>query len=194
MKKSLAIIILVGILLISCTSDKEAKIIANLDKVFNESAGYEGIFEMKVLSENQETRYLMREKFFQDNKISLEILEPSDSQGITIEYKDNKIFLNHASINQSISLKTVKDFDKGILLVNFFENLDLVKSIKEEEIDGKDYYLIEYGPRELNKYNHKGLIYFSKKRLEPFMMEVLDKNGNIRLMIKYEDFKYIKSS
>lgn len=136
----------------------------------------------------------MREKFFQDNKISLEILEPSDSQGITIEYKDNKIFLNHASINQSISLKTVKDFDKGILLVNFFENLDLVKSIKEEEIDGKDYYLIEYRPRELNKYNHKGLIYFSKKRLEPFMMEVLDKNGNIRLMIKYEDFKYIKSS
>jgi outer membrane lipoprotein-sorting protein len=194
MKKSLAIIILVCILLISCTSDKEAKIIANLDKVFNESAGYEGIFEMKVLSENQETRYLMREKFFQDNKISLEILEPSDSQGITIEYKDNKIFLNHASINQSISLKTVKDFDKGILLVNFFENLDLVKSIKEEEIDGKDYYLIEYRPRELNKYNHKGLIYFSKKRLEPFMMEVLDKNGNIRLMIKYEDFKYIKSS
>lgn len=186
------VIILFTILLISCTSDNQAKIIANIDKIYNESLGYESGLEMKIIKDKKETTYIMKEKYIADDSISLEILEPDESRGITIEYKDDKIFLNHASIKQSISLKAVKNFDKGILLANFFENLDSVESIEREEIDGEDYYVLEYTLGDANKYNYQRFIYLSRKKLEPTMVKIFDKTGNERIVIKYVDFKYTK--
>lgn len=176
----------------SCTSD--AKIVENIDEVFTKNIGYETTLEMKIINDDKESIYKMKEKYLRDDVISLEILEPKESNGITIEYKDDKIFLNHANIRQSITLRAVKDFDQGILLVNFYENLDSIKSIEQEEIEGKDYYIIEYIPKERNKYNHERTIHLKKKGLEPYKMEVKDIDGNTRVIIDYDDFNYIKDS
>lgn len=191
MKKSILLIIAISsILLLSCSSD--TRIIEDIDKVYNDNKGYETTLEMRIIDDKRESIYKMKEKYIKDNIVSFEILEPKESKGIIIEYKDDKIYLNHASIRQSITLKAVKDFDKGILLINFFENLDLIKSIDKEEIDGKDYYIINYLPEETNKYNHERYIYLRKKNLEPYRMEIKDRKGNTRVIIEYEDFKYIK--
>ena len=160
--------------------------------MYNDNKGYETTLEMRIIDDKRESIYKMKEKYIKDNIVSFEILEPKESKGIIIEYKDDKIYLNHASIRQSITLKAVKDFDKGILLINFFENLDLIESIDKEEIDGKDYYIINYLPEETNKYNHERYIYLRKKNLEPYRMEINDRKGNTRVIIEYEDFKYIK--
>lgn len=191
MKKSILLIIAISsILLLSCSSD--TRIIEDIDKVYNDNKGYETTLEMRIIDDKRESIYKMKEKYIKDNIVSFEILEPKESKGIIIEYKDDKIYLNHASIRQSITLKAVKDFDKGILLINFFENLDLIESIDKEEIDGKDYYIINYLPEETNKYNHERYIYLRKKNLEPYRMEINDRKGNTRVIIEYEDFKYIK--
>ena len=176
----------------SCTSD--SKIVENIDEVFTKNIGYETTLEMKIINDDKESIYKMKEKYLRDDVTSLEILEPKESNGITIEYKDDKIFLNHANIRQSITLRAVKDFDQGILLVNFYENLDSIKSIDQEEVEGKDYYIIEYIPKERNKYNHERTIHLKKKSLEPYKMEVRDKDGNTRVIIDYDDFNYIKDS
>ncbi len=190
MKKFLLITItLLSILLLSCTLD-DADIIENIDKKFNENIGYEARFEMTIFNDSKETIYKMREKYVHHDIISLEILEPSESSGITIEYKDDKIFLNHATIRQSITLKTVKDFDKGILLISFFENLDAVNSIDRQEFDGEDYYIIEYSSDEENRYNNRRYIFLDKKKLEPYKMEIMDEDGNTRVSITYEEFNY----
>ncbi|NLY45269.1 MAG: hypothetical protein GX053_04680 [Tissierella sp.] len=190
----LLIIVLTSILFVSCTSDKSTKTIEKLNKLYNESNGYETILEMKIINDDKESIYKMKEKYSHDHTISLEILEPKESQGIIIEYKDDKIFLNHASIRQSISLKAVKNFDKGILLANFFDNLDLVQFIEEKELDGKDYFVIEFSPEDTNKYNTQRLIYLTKKNLDPYLMEIMDENGNVRVKIKYEEFKYTEDN
>ena len=191
MKKYLIlIIILLSVLLLSCSSD--TKIIEDIDKLYDENKGYETTLEMKIINDSKEAVYKMKEKFIKNDTILLEILEPKESKGITIEYKDDKIFLNHANIKQSITLKAVKDFDKGILLINFFENLNTIKSIEKQEIDEKDFYAIEYMPEETNKYNHERTIYLKTKSLEPYKMEIKDKDGNTRVIIKYENFNYIK--
>lgn len=191
MKKFLLLLIIISnILLLSCYSD--TKIIEDIDKSYNEKIGYETTLEMKIIDDSKETIYRMKEKYIKDEIISLEILEPSESKGITIEYKDDKIFLKHASIRQSISLRAVKDFDKGILLLSFFENLDSIESIEKQEIDGNDYYVIEFFPKDRNKYNYERYIYLKKKNLEPFKQEIKDKKGNTRVIITYKDFNYIK--
>lgn len=188
----LLLIVLLSILLISCTSDKGTKTIEKLNKLYNENSGYETKLEMKIINKDKESIYKMQEKYTRDEIISLEILEPEESKGISIEYKDDKIILKHASIKQSITLKALKNFDKGVLLVNFFENLDTIEFIEEKELDGKDYFVIKFKPEESNKYNHQRLIYLTKKNLEPYLMEIMDENGDTRVTIKYEDFKYTK--
>lgn len=193
MRKSLLlIIILVITLLVGCNVNKDEKIINKIQKLYDESLGYEVKLEMKVITDDKETLYKMKEKFLRDGDVSLEILEPNQSKGITIEYKGDKIFLNHASIKQSISLKMVKSFDKGILLSSFYEDLDNINSLEEKKIDGKDYFVIEHLPKKTNKYNSKKNIYLDKKELNPYMMEVKDADDNIRMIIKYDEFKYIK--
>ena len=186
------IIVLISIILVSCTLDKEGRTLEKIDNFYQESTGYETIIDMTILNNQKETKYKMKEKYSHDKTISLEILEPSESRGITLEYKEDKIFLNHSSIRQSITLRVVKNFDKGILLVNFFENLDKVTSIQREDLDGNEYYVLEYETEENNRYNHQRLIYLTKKNLDPYLMKIIDEDGNLRLIIKYEDFKYIR--
>lgn len=193
MKKFLLLlIVLISVLLVSCTSDKESRILEKIDKIYQENTGYETIIDMTIVNNEKETKYKMKEKYTHDNIISLEILEPSESKGITLEYKEDKIFLNHSSIGQSITLRAVKNFDKGILLVNFFDNLDKITSIQMEDLDDKEYYVLQYETEENNRYNHQRLIYLTKKNLDPFLMKIIDEDGNLRLIIKYEDFKYIR--
>lgn len=193
MKRFLFLILaLASILLVSCDSDNTTKTIEKLNKLYNENSGYETKLEMKIINKDKESIYKMQEKYTRDEIISLEILEPEESKGISIEYKDDKIILKHASIKQSITLKALKNFDKGVLLVNFFENLDTIEFIEEKELDGKDYFVIKFKPEESNKYNHQRLIYLTKKNLEPYLMEIMDENGDTRVTIKYEDFKYTK--
>lgn len=188
----LLLTLLASIILASCSRDKTAKTIEKLNDLYNENNGYITKLEMKILASDKESVYKMEEKYTHDGTISLEILEPKESQGIIIEYKDDKIFLNHSSIKQSISLKAVKNFDKGILLASFFENLDSIGFIEEVELDGRDYFLIEFTPENRNKYNSQRILYLEKKTLNPHLMEIRDENGDTRVIIKYEDFKYTK--
>lgn len=190
----LLITLLASMILVSCTTDKSTKTIEKLNNLYNENNGYVTKLEMKILNDDKESVYRMEEKYTRDGTISLEILEPKESEGIIIEYKDDKIFLNHSSIKQSISLKAVKNFDKGILLANFFENLDSVEFIEEKELDGKDYFVIGFTPEDTNKYNRQRLIYLNKKNLDPYLMEIIDEKGDTRVIIKYEDFKYTKDT
>lgn len=193
MKKFLLLfILLASIILASCSTDKTAKTKEKLSDLYNENSGYITKLEMKILTGDKESVYKMQEKYTRDGSISLEILEPKESEGIIIEYKDDKIFLNHSSIKQSISLKAVKNLDKGILLASFFENLDSVGFIEEIELDEKDYFVIEFTPENTNKYNNQRIVYLEKKTLEPHLMEIRDENGDTRVIIKYYDFKYKK--
>ncbi|NLN14647.1 MAG: hypothetical protein GX185_03465 [Tissierellia bacterium] len=188
MRRSLLLLILIlSLLLTACSIDKEAKIIEKIEKKYDDIS-YEVELEMRIIGKDKESLYRMKEIFVGDDEFYLEILEPMESKGITIEYKDDKLFLNHANIRQSLSLKEVKNFDKGILLASFYEHLESIENIELLEIEGKDYYKIKYRPEGHNRYNFQRHMYLSKKKLEPYMMEVLDEEGNIRVVIKYYDF------
>ena len=46
----------------------------------------------------------MKESYTLGKKYKLEVLEPSESKGMTIEYDGEKIYLKHSTLNQSISI------------------------------------------------------------------------------------------
>lgn len=182
--------IVLVLLLSSCLFETEAKIQKKLEKHLDKYTSYTTKLEMTTLMDDKESHYKMKETYTLGNKYRLEILEPSESKGIIIEYDGDKIYINHATLKQSISINSVKNFNQGLLIGRFLKNRDIVKSIKEEEIDGIDYYVFHNRVQDKNKYNHEQIIYLKKKDFKPQMLKIIDANNKARVIIEYIDFKY----
>jgi outer membrane lipoprotein-sorting protein len=179
-------------LLTSCSYETEGRIIKKLEKHLDKYSGYRTELQMKTIMNDKESEYKMRESYTLGNKFKLEILEPSESEGIVIEYDGDKIHINHATIKQSITLNSVKNFDQGLLIGKFFREPNKIKSVHEEEIDGVKYYVFRNKVTDKNKYNHEQIIYLRKKDFVPYMLNIIDANNEPRVIIKYKDFNYTK--
>lgn len=193
MKRLLLLIIVISFLLLSCNFDSEGRILDKLEKHLDKYTGYKTQLQMKITMNEKENIYKMRERYTLGNKYKLEILEPSESKGMTIEYDGDRIYIHHASIKQSISIGSVKNFDQGILIGKFFRDPYNIQSIEDEEIDGEKYYVFHNKVKDKNKYNNKQVIWLNKKDFKPYMLNILDANGDSRVTIRYEDFEFIKN-
>ncbi len=193
MKRLLLLIIVISFLLLSCNFDSEGRIIDKLEKHLDKYTGYKTQLEMKITMNDKDSIYKMSERYTLGNKYKLEILEPSESKGMTIEYDGDKIFIQHASIKQSISIGSVKNFDQGILIGKFFRDPYNIQSIDEEEIDGEKYFVFHNKVEDKNKYNNRQIIWLKKKDFKPYMLNILDEDNNSRVTIRYEDFEFIKN-
>lgn len=191
LKRILLLILTCFVFLTGCMQDN-TRIINKIKNNYDKSIGYETEAEISINTDSKESQYRVKEKHIKGDKSKLEFIKPNTSKGITIEYEKDKIFLNHASIKQSISLRTIKKLDKGILLEEFFEDMQSIRGINKEKIGNREYYVINYTSKSRNKYNKEKIIYLEKRALKPYMMKVIDKNNNTRATIRYKKFKYIK--
>lgn len=192
MKRLFLPIIALMIFLTSCTYDTEATIIKKLNNHLDKYTGYKTELNMKTIMDGKESTYRMKETYTLGNKYKLEILEPKESQDITIEYDGDKIYIKNASIKQSISISSVKDFNQGLLIGKFFREPSKIKSVQVEEIDGDKYYAFINEVKDRNKYNNEQIIWLRKKDFKPYALNIVDEKGNSRVIIEYIDFEFTK--
>lgn len=140
--------------------------------------------------DEQINTYKMRERSSLNDNYSLEILEPKESNGITIEFDGDKVRLKHSTIQQSITLNPIKDFDESLLIGKFFRNPQELIKITEQEISDRNFYVFRNKIKDNNRYSKEQIIYLHKKDFVPHMLNILDSNGDIRVSIKYIDFKF----
>lgn len=193
MKRFLIVLLTFSIFLTGCSGGSDKRIIKKLEKTLDKYIGYESTIEIKILMNEKESNYKMKEEYIKNGVYRIEILEPKASKGITIEYEDEKVYINNASIKQSISLKSIKDLNKGLLIGEFFDDLGSIESIREENIDKESYYIFNNNVKEKNKFNNSQEIWVKKKDFTPYVMNILDEEGNIKTIIKYKKFKFIKN-
>lgn len=192
MKRLLLSIIVISLILVSCNFHSEDRILKKLEKHLDKYSGYKTELQMRTLMDNKEEEYKMKESYTLGGKYRLEIIEPSDSQGIIIEYDGDKIYIHHATIRESIEISSIKKFNQGLLIGKFFRDRDNIKSIDEQEIDGEKYYVFRNKVEDENKYNKEQIIWLQKKDFKPYMLNILDTNNEPRVIIKYNDFDFIK--
>lgn len=192
MKKLLLFIICISFFLVSCSLETEGRILKKLEKHLDKYTGYKTQLQMKIVMDDKESEYKMKESYTLGNKYKLEVLEPSESKGMTIEYDGEKIYLKHSTLKQSISIDHVKNFDQGLLIGKFFRDPYSIKSVEEEEIDGVKYYVFYNKVTDKNKYNNKQIIWLKKKDFKPYMLNIIDEDDNPRVIIKYSDFVFTK--
>ena len=194
MKKKFAVIlfsILVILLMTSCIRSEDEKLTRKVNKAFENFQGYETETEINITMGQSKSYYKTKEKYSEDEDYKIEVLEPKESKGLTIEYLGDDIVINHLTISQSLTIKNLKTFDRGYLIGEFFQNLDSVKSIRQEKIDDKEVYVLHYKIMNENKYNKEQIIYLNKKDFTPYMLNILDEDKVPRVIVKYKKFKYI---
>jgi outer membrane lipoprotein-sorting protein len=192
LRRLLLSIIVFTLILTSCSFNSEDRILDKLEKHLDKYTGYKTELQMKTIMDDKENIYRMKESYTLGGKYRLEIIEPSESNGIIIEYDGDKIYIQHATIKESIELNSIKKFDQGLLIGRFLRKRDNIDYIEEKEIDNEKYYVFYNDVDEKNKYNTKQVIYLRKKDFKPYMLNILDSNNEPRVIIKYDNFEFTK--
>lgn len=195
MKRFLVILfsIILILILTSCFRSENDRLMRKIEEAFEKFEGYETETEINISMGDSKSYYKTIEIYSRDEEYKIEVLEPKESSGITIEYIGEDIVINHISIRQSLTIKNLRTFDRGYLIGEFFQNLNSIVSLKEEVIDNKELYVLQYKVINENKYNKEQIIYLNKKDFTPYMLNILDESGIPRVIIIYKNFKYMKN-
>ncbi|MGJ0845071.1 LolA family protein [Tissierella praeacuta] len=199
MKRLLLFILITMVLLTSCKFSynnklpyKDKRVLSRIEKTYENCNGYKCKANVKIISEETESIYLIEETYTKPNKYRLEILKPKESKGIIILNTDDKIFVEHPSINQSISLITIKSLNKQMLMGGFYEKLSNANKINTEKINGEEYLTLEFKLEERNKYRDSAKVLIKKKGFTPYRLSIFDESGGLHVEITYENFKFTK--
>lgn len=136
--------------------------------------------------------YLIEETYNKPNKYKLEILKPNESKGIIILNTNDKIFVEHPTINQSISLVAIKSLNKQLLIGDFFEDVYKANRLSNDKINNEEYLVFEYKLEDKNKYRESARIWLKKKKFTPYKLNIYDKNGSLQVEIIYDNFKFLR--
>jgi outer membrane lipoprotein-sorting protein len=180
------------VLLTSCNWSKDRRVISKIERTYEKHKGYKCEANIRMFSGEKESIYLMEETYDKPNKYKLEILSPKESKGIIILNTDDKVFVEHPSINQSISLVTIKTINSQLLIGEFFEELSKVKLIDTQEIGKVDYLVFDFKLKDKNKYRDSARIWLKKKGYIPYKLNIYDEKGSVQVEITYEAFKFTK--
>lgn len=194
MKKLLLFILITMVLVTSCSKVTDEEIIKKIETTIEKFNGYTCKSNIKTYTEGKESIYVVEETYMKTNKFKLEILKPEESKGCIIIYDGDKVFLEHPSIEQSISIKTIKTLNKQFFIGNFFENISLTKSIDSEKINDEEYLILTMDIEDKNKYRNIQKIWLKKKDFVPYKLNILDADENPNVEIIYEDFKFVNNN
>ncbi|NLY84892.1 MAG: outer membrane lipoprotein-sorting protein [Tissierellia bacterium] len=192
MKRILFLMLIITISLTSCIWSSDEKYLSKIEKAYDEYKGYKCRANIKIFSGEEETTYLIEETYTSSKEYKLEILEPKESKGIIILNTNDKIFIEHPSIEQSISLVAIKSLNKQLVIGDFFEDIYKASLIGTEEIDNTEYLVFEFELEEQNKYRDTAKIWIKKKGFTPYKLNIYDDSDKLIVEIIYESFKFLK--
>lgn len=180
------------VLLTSCIGSRDEKIISKIEKAYDEYKGYKCRANIRIISGEEESTYLIEESYTSSEEYRLEILAPKESKGIIILNTNDKIFIEHPSIEQSISLIAVKSLNKQLVIGDFFEDIYRANLIGTEEIDNTEYLVFEFELEDQNKYRDTAKIWIKRKGFTPYKLNIYDDSDKLIVEITYENFKFTK--
>lgn len=199
LKKILLFILIIILLLVSfsCTKDNnflsnDRRILSKIERTYEKYKGYKCKANISIFSGENNSMYLIEETYNKPNKYKLEILKPNESKGIIILNTNDKIFVEHPTINQSISLVAIKSLNKQLLIGDFFEDVYKANRLSNDKINNEEYLVFEYKLEDKNKYRESARIWLKKKKFTPYKLNIYDKNGSLQVEIIYDNFKFLR--
>lgn len=179
-------------MLASCRKSTEEDLSKKFQEKIDNISNYSCIATIIVNSNEKSSTYVVEEMFIKPDKFNIKIIEPKESEGCTITYEGNKVFLEHPMIEQSLSITDIKTLNKNIFIGEFFESIKTAQqyTVEVESIEDEEYLIFKLELLEKNKYRKNQKVWIKKKDFVPYKTNILDGDDNVSLEIYYQDFNY----
>lgn len=146
--------------------------------------------EVEVVGNKGKSNYTLKHYYKNPDNYKLEIISPENLKGKTMEYKGDKVLVKNPDIDDVIELpndsKNQQYLFIGDFIKNYLQNDEILMNLSDSEL------VLEANIPGDSEYFSKQILYINKENKTPNKMEILDKEGNIRFTVKYDNFKYKK--
>ncbi|MGL5693332.1 MAG: germination lipoprotein GerS [Peptostreptococcaceae bacterium] len=186
----LIVVICVLVSLVGCNNKEytNEEIYEEFKEMASKIESYTCLTEIDVIGDNGKSSYTLKQSYKKPNEYKVEFVSPEHLKGKVMEYKDDKVIIKNPNINDSIELPNKNDgyVFIGAFISSYLEN----KEVKVNSSNG--YITLETNIVEDKGYFNNQILYINKENKLPEKMEMLNEEGNARIIVRYKDIEYKK--
>lgn len=189
---TLIIIIGLSVSFVGCQTGESTKedVYEKFKEQVSKIDSYTCTAEVEVVGNKGKSNYTLKHYYKNPDNYKLEIISPENLKGKTMEYKGDKVLVKNPDIDDVIELpndsKNQQYLFIGDFIKNYLQNDEILMNLSDSEL------VLEANIPVDSEYFSKQILYINKENKTPNKMEILDKEGNIRFTVKYDNFKYKK--
>lgn len=189
---TLIIIIGLSVSFVGCQTGESTKedVYEKFKEQVSKIDSYTCTAEVEVVGNKGKSNYTLKHYYKNPDNYKLEIISPENLKGKTMEYKGDKVLVKNPDIDDVIELpndsKNQQYLFIGDFIKNYLQNDEILMNLSDSEL------VLEANIPGDSEYFSKQILYINKENKTPNKMEILDKEGNIRFTVKYDNFKYKK--
>ena len=150
-------------------------------------SSYKCIAKVEAIGNKSTHNYVFTHNYIKSDYYKLEVLEPENLKGKTIEYKGDRVIITNPDINDKIELPNTYDNRQYYFIGDFIKNY-----LQSEEVDIKlsnNSLVLETIIPGDNKYFTKQVLYVNKESKNPEKMEILNSEGRVNFTVNYRNFE-----
>lgn len=163
------------------TSEEIAEYILNI-------SSYETKIDVKIESNKNSNRYLLRQEYSKESHISKQVVEePKNIEGLTTKFDGSTLQIENSELGLSKIYENYKELTENHLLLETFIEDFKNGDNKQIEEKGNTIEMKIKLKEESNKYSIYKKLYIDKNTAKPLKLEVQDINQKIRIYILYNE-------
>ncbi|WP_207707335.1 LolA family protein [Crassaminicella thermophila] len=193
MIKKVLIGILLMLLIVGCSPKTEQDIFYEAQKKLNKMEGYSCQVEITSIGNKSPQKYIMKQWFKKPNKYKLELIYPENLKGKITISNGNRAWIYHPSIEQTWIMENFSNSKEQNMFLGYFlknclnsEKVDICT----EELENQKYLVITTEIPGNHIYFHKEKLWLNQESMNPYLLQIFDMKGKLRIEVKYEKFKY----
>lgn len=151
---------------------------------------YEATIEVTINSNKSTNRYVLSQKFIAPNNSKQIVIEPSNIEGMQIEYDGNTLSINNTRLNLNKVYENYESLTENYLcLESFIEDYKDKKQSNKSKIYEENGEIIMEINSEDSQYAYKKQLYLSKATSKPTKLIINDINEKNLVYILYNEIK-----
>lgn len=192
-KKTIGLFILCMCMIVSligCSKVKQQtkeEVYSDFQKKINYMTSYTCTANITVINNKSQSKYIINHTYKKPSYYKLEIIEPENLKGKTMEYYDNKIVIKNQKLGDVIELPKVGNNKLYLFVGGFIQDYSRKESVRMNFYND-DQLALEIDVPE-NIYFSKQILYIDKKTKNPVKMEILDNEGEKKFIVEYTNFE-----
>ena len=164
------------------------KSIEQMENYILNMSSYEATIEVTTVSNKNENKYILKQKYNKDGVAKQEVVEPSNINGVQTIYSDGKLEIRNSKLNLSNIFGNYPCLTENVLWLSSF-----VKDYSETEEkfmkDENNEFIMSVNVKDTNKYTCNKKLYIDKNTGKPTKLLIQDENSKTSIYILYNEIK-----